>query len=148
MATRATYELHELDKEPDSLSGPVCLYLHWDGYPDGAAMYFRRWLEEKHTVLGFLMANPKAEVSDGHESHGDTEYRYTVHLKGSMDNGCVVPETWVKAEEKKYARAQWEGLPEVPEDVVFYKWEQLFNGTLQEFVDKYDKLVDIPTYTA
>ena len=32
------------------------------------------------------------------------------------------------ADEKKYARAQWEGLPEVPEDVVFYKWEQLFNG--------------------
>ena len=143
MATRATYELHELDKEP------VCLYLHWDGYPEGAAMYFRRWLEEeKHTVLGFLKANPKAEITDGHESHGDTEYRYTVHLKGSMDNGCVVPETWVKAEEKKYGRAQWEGLPEAPEDVVFYKWEQLFNGTLQEFVDKYDKLVDIPTYTA
>jgi hypothetical protein len=143
MATRATYELHELDKEP------VCLYLHWDGYPEGAAMYFRRWLEEeKHTVLGFLKANPKAEITDGHEAHGDTEYRYTVHLKGSMDNGCVVPETWVKAEEKKYGRAQWEGLPEAPEDVVFYKWEQLFNGTLQEFVDKYDKLVDIPTYTA
>jgi len=136
MATRATYELHELDKEP------VCLYLHWDGYPEGAAMYFRRWLAEKHTVLGFLKANPKAEVIDGHESYGDTEYRYTVHLKG------YIPEMWIKAEEKKYARAQWEGLPEAPEDVVFYKWEQLFNGKLQEFVDKYDKLVDKPASTA
>jgi hypothetical protein len=135
MATRATYEFHEPDKEP------VWVYIHWDGYPEGAARYFSLWLKkEDPTVLAFLKANRQGEVTEGHDAHGDTEYRYTVHLKGSTANGGVVPETWLKANEKHYGQTS---------STPFHEWEQIYNGPLQEFVSKYDKVreasfVDIP----
>ena len=146
MATRATYEFHEPDKEP------VWVYIHWDGYPQGAARYFSLWLKkEDPTVLAFLKANRQGEVTEGRDAHGDTEYRYTVHLKGSTvaqytwrqmarferpgANGGVVPQTWIKAEEKHYEQTS---------SAPFHEWEQIYNGPLQEFVSKYDELVEIP----
>jgi len=84
MATRATYRIACGNK------AELTVYIHWDGYPEGAADYFDRALNLYENPRGsellekasfeacFLIANPKAEVTRSHESHGDTEYRYDV----------------------------------------------------------------------
>ena len=57
-------------------------YIHYDGYPAGAADYFQKAL-----LLGdgridnpkeFLRANPEAEICTG--IHGDIEYLYTFDI--------------------------------------------------------------------
>jgi len=76
MSTRATYQFIG-----GTLPAPITVYIHHDGYPEGAACYF--WnMHECERRLGhferFLIANERAEVTDSHEAHGDTEYRYTL----------------------------------------------------------------------
>lgn len=84
MATRATYSF-----ESDFNEQTVTFYIHWDGYPEGAAMYF--WNMHKNSnfkgVLAdvFIKANPmSAELTANHELHGDTEYRYYVDSDGYL----------------------------------------------------------------
>ena len=76
MATRATYDIEQ-----------TVFYIHWDGYPTGAAVYF--WYMHKARKQGkggaaesFLRGNSDAEITRSHETHGDTEYRYT--LRGNL----------------------------------------------------------------
>lgn len=72
MSTRATYQFNS------SHHPSVTVYLHEDGHPQGAAAHVADAL-----ALGplgaetFLRANPKAQITGGHNAHGDTEYRYT-----------------------------------------------------------------------
>lgn len=75
MATRATYQFNKSNSEA------VTIYHHWDGYISGAATLFMKATKngEKLTAESFLNANEKAEVTESHESHGDTEYRYTIN---------------------------------------------------------------------
>lgn len=78
MSTRATYGFHSSEK-PD-----ITLYIHHDGYPEGAAIYASNALEEPgdnlrndyFTAEGFIRANDRAEIARSHERHSDTEYRY------------------------------------------------------------------------
>ncbi|WP_013325571.1 hypothetical protein [Gloeothece verrucosa] len=60
----------------------VTFYIHWDGYPEGAANYFLQMLlldhERGSLADRFLRANPDAEITGTHDHHGDTEYRYTI----------------------------------------------------------------------
>lgn len=80
MSTRATYHFHP---EAD-WRNPVTIYCHSDGYPSGAAQYFHACAMFPGDSKGgmaelFIRANPEsAELTDSHEAHGDTEYRYTV----------------------------------------------------------------------
>lgn len=72
MATRATY----------SING-ICFYIHWDGYPSGAAAYLWKMHGASASSKGalaeaFLRGNESAEFTAHHDSHGDTEYRYTI----------------------------------------------------------------------
>lgn len=87
MATRATY----LFKGPTPHSPDVCFYVHYDGYPEGAADYFRDALKVTNERGGwagrFVRGVAYAEFTEGHEVHGDTEYRYTV-----LPNGHLVAE--------------------------------------------------------
>lgn len=70
MATRATYRFN---------TGHTA-YHHWDGYPQGAAQLLANALIEGGdlTFQAFLDANEKAEETENHEVHGDTEYRYNI----------------------------------------------------------------------
>lgn len=86
MGTRATYQFKSEHKPT------VTVYVHWDGYPRGAASYFAdaqaveqsKRIKRKHfTVESFISAVEGAEITESHEVHGDTEYRYTI------ENGLV-----------------------------------------------------------
>ncbi|WP_013335109.1 hypothetical protein [Gloeothece verrucosa] len=63
----------------------MTFYIHSDGYLEGAAHYFLQMLLLDHQrgslADKFLRANPEAEITGCHDSHGDTEYRYTVNCE-------------------------------------------------------------------
>lgn len=73
MSTRATYHF------PD-----VTVYIHFDGYPDGAAEYFHAAMQDERGSWGtrFIRRNELAEITGG--EHSDTEYRYTVSDAGVL----------------------------------------------------------------
>jgi len=75
MATRATY--HFVDD--DNLKTTV--YIHWDGYQEGAANYFYQMLtnpSKGNLATQFIRANPNAEITSSHNAHADTEYQYNI----------------------------------------------------------------------
>ena len=82
MSTRATYTFSNT-----ALAGEdVTVYIHHDGYPMGAAEYFRRAMDEKldsgrQLLESFIAANDRAMITRCHEAHGDTDYRYTTDGK-------------------------------------------------------------------
>lgn len=113
MSTRATY------KFPD-----VCYYIHYDGYPEGAAEYFQAALARDGRgglQAMFLRANDLAEITVDHDYHADTEYRYTV--ADSLDSDCG-PLSILSALERTGSRSD-------PEWVLF------FEGTVVDFIQKY-----------
>jgi len=83
MATRATYTFK-------SDFGDKHIYIHWDGYPEGAAQYFQKMMEireEQRQSLSdlrgglteqFIRANRGAEFTSHWEDHGDTEWHYEI----------------------------------------------------------------------
>lgn len=73
MSTRGTYQFRI------GRYGQATVYIHHDNYPAYAWIYFYR----AHMLDGrgglpsdFLRANDGAEITESHEAHGDTEYRY------------------------------------------------------------------------
>jgi hypothetical protein len=76
MATRATY----------TFTGEVTVhtYIHYDGYPQGAANYFQNMLDVFGKELRggaaeqFIRANKLAQFTSHWDDHGDTEYHYEV----------------------------------------------------------------------
>lgn len=82
MSTRATYTFSNT-----ALAGEdVTVYIHHDGYPMGAAEYFRKAMDEKldsgrQLLEAFIAANDRAMITRCHEAHGDTDYRYTTDGK-------------------------------------------------------------------
>ena len=116
MATRATYRF---------LEDNATFYLHWDGYPEGAALHFAKAIDYEAgdtellelTAIRFLLANRAATVIDAHDSHADTEYRYDIGL------GHVVV------------------MHRVPNGSRDY-WERLDMLTVQEFLEKYPVLIE------
>jgi len=76
MSTRATYQIR-------SGFSTVTFYIHHDGYLSGAASYFKDTLDlmrisGRPLLPCFLWANKRAYLTDEHEAHGDTEYRYDI----------------------------------------------------------------------
>ena len=69
MGTRGTYEIEDR-----------VFYCHWDNYPEGAGRRFNKMLECKDGDLAhrFVRGNHDAELTESHELHGDTEYKYRV----------------------------------------------------------------------
>lgn len=77
MSTRATYQI-------DSHT----FYIHSDGYPEYASHYFLFAIEQEGGVFrnfaeSFIRANKRAEFTESHEQHGDTEFRYTFNTETS-----------------------------------------------------------------
>ena len=74
MATRATYEFNSNDSR-------TTVYIHWDGYPTGAAVYLYNMImntSKGDLATQFIRANKEAEITESHQRHGDTEYQYTI----------------------------------------------------------------------
>ena len=75
MSTRGTY----LFNGRDEWAPNTCIYVHCDNYPLGAI--HKIWAAFKVsgqvTIESFIRGNDRAEITQSHEAHGDTEYRYT-----------------------------------------------------------------------
>lgn len=84
MSTRAIYGFTD-ERNPK----PLWVYIHYDGYPEGAATYFENakkmaWdlprFEADEFAAAFVAANKKGtgavRLSEGPETHGDLEYAY------------------------------------------------------------------------
>lgn len=115
MSTRATYEFR-------SKHNPrVTIYIHHDGYPEGAAgLYLVPAIKKgggRLTVESFIRANERAEITESHAAHGDTEHRYTFDL----DAGTV----------KHDVRVYPDGYTHEP------KWKQGAPGAIVDFVNNY-----------
>jgi hypothetical protein len=97
---------------------PVTFYIHHDGYPEGAAVYLWNMHHQSQndgTPAGkFYRANERAEFTDGHDAHGDTEFRYT--LRGSMLTA-----------HKRYSGAD------------ACSWSAFYVGEYHEFVNQYGR---------
>ena len=82
MSTRATYTFIDQRTCPTT---DVCVYIHHDGYPQGAATYLRKWIEGQRTdIASFIRINERAEITR-ESAHGDTEYHYTIHRRECGD---------------------------------------------------------------
>jgi hypothetical protein len=113
MSTRATYQI-------TSGFSTATLYIHHDGYFKGAASYFKDTLDlmritDRPLLPCFLWANERAELTDGHEAHGDTEYRYDL----KKENGI-----WVVIAAKRKSHA-------------CNTFEMAWWGTLSDFVNEF-----------
>src|SRR5436190_1789834 len=98
MSTRATYQFTGARSRGLNHSFPtITVYIHHDGYPEGAAHYF--W-NAHHGERGslpverFLFANDRAEITESHEAHGDTEFRYTVRQDDAGDYVTAYAGKW------------------------------------------------------
>lgn len=79
MGTRATYSI---EKENSKYG----IYIHWDGYEEGAASYFAEMLKLSNGRISpefFLRANQGAQLTKP-ESHADTEYHYELSQDGHL----------------------------------------------------------------
>ena len=110
MSTRATYQFVPADQRFRPIT---TVYVHHDGYPEGAAMY----LEDVETAEQFIRKNNKAEITDSHETHADTEYRYTIY----EGNGLLNVE--------KRTNVNWSG------GSVISEWDSIFDGFLTRFTE-------------
>lgn len=123
MSTRATYKIDF-----------TTFYIHWDGYPEGAATYFQNAFKHRHTMEDrapnatladdFIRANPRAELTPSHDSHGDTEFRYTVEIDGDERFGNPTYHLTVES-----------GIDE--------DWETIFTGSLDNFINIYLYLQEV-----
>lgn len=78
MSTRGTYKFkgNRKDLLPDTF-----IYVHYDNYPEGAAVHFYNLLTKPskgNMATQFIRANEHAEITKSHDCHGDTEYRYEI----------------------------------------------------------------------
>ena len=115
MSTRATY----LFTNNSMAAEDVCVYIHHDGYPMGAAGYFRKALSmaksHRRPILeAFIAANMGAQITRNHEVHGDTEYRYTIDRKD------------VRVDERISSFTEQDGFQSY--------WKTIYSGSIDEFI--------------
>ena len=81
MSTRATYQFG-----PGKWTPRVVLYIHHDGYTEGAASYLYRALihpnQRGGLACAMIRANDGAEITTHHDDHGDTEFQYDIRGEG------------------------------------------------------------------
>lgn len=106
MSTRATYQFKN-----------ACIYIHHDGYLQGAAFYlYNAFIAAGRQTLtltaeDMIRGNEKASITGGHDYHGDTEYRYTI----------TGPHLSVEQEQEREGR---------------YKWVMVWCGDWVEFINE------------
>jgi len=134
MSTRATYEFR------DRYGRGGTIYIHTDGYPAGAAHHLARAIvyggERGSMAERMIRGNPDtADLTDSHEGHGDTEYRYTIH-RPTADNGSPLsnaPDV-ISVDQ----RVEWDG----PEAL---QWQRVETVPLAVFLTRYAK--DAPDWS-
>lgn len=113
MGTRATYKFIDANE----YKTPLTIYIHWDGYPEGAATYFVEALKHENGRGGmaqrFLRANHLAKLTESHDVHGDTDYRYTYTAK---DGNLVCQKRTFNETSRKDS------------------WTTVYEGSLAEFI--------------
>ena len=117
MSTRATYQI-KTDLNHSTI------YIHHDGYPSGAARYMRNAIDlmritNRPLFPSFIWANEKAEMTESHECHGDTEYRYSLYGKEGA--------WWVTAYERDFRDDSY---------------NPIFDGRVERFIDKHGERKD------
>ncbi len=130
MSTRATYEIIERGEFKEY----NCFYIHHDGYLKGGARYFKLAKEyegDKYSWYSFaekfFRANDGAHFTEDHKSHGDTKFRYSLEVsKDGIKNGISI--------EKEYKLTVKEKT-----DYKSNTWKKVFDGSLDEFIEKYNK---------
>lgn len=134
MSTRATYRIKEAHPDGDIIQ---YFYIHYDGYPEGAASYFKEMLANFETfrekypigveslsfrrgkaIIAFGMLQ-YAEYTADHEEHGDTEYYYDLFY--------IHPQNLWRVKATKINRGSDEGRND----------KVLFQGPLQEFITNF-----------
>jgi hypothetical protein len=115
MSTRATY----LFTNNSMAAEDICVYIHHDGYPTGAAEYFRKALfiaktDRRPILESFIAANSRAEITRSHQAHGDTDYRYTIDRKD------------VKVQKRISNFSEEHGFDNY--------WETIYSGSIEEFI--------------
>lgn len=122
MATRAFYLFRERRTS-------TCLYLHWDGYPEGAASYFHNFVnyEGPHSpnanaATRFILANPRmAEIVDSLDSVGGIEYQYILDTR---DDGLFITAIHVSLDSSLNTTKR-----------------TIFDGSLADFIAQHDELI-------
>lgn len=126
MSTRATYKF-----AAHGYRAGVCFYVYHDGYPVGAASKFLEAIKfspdagNSFSFQGplsdrFFRANKNAEFTEDHDSHGDTEWRYTFD---PANNRILVEEVIYGAFDKDTGKRL---SPDT--------WQTYFFGPLVEFI--------------
>ncbi len=111
MSTRATYCFANSD------GYSTTVYIHWDGYPSGAASYFKNAFDFEGAgcfATKFIKSNYSAELTSNHEWHCDTEYMYDLDL-----------DTWILTA-RKISRF-WSEDKEPEKEIIF-------QGNLSDFI--------------
>lgn len=127
MGTRATYQF----KDKEYGTPKTTVYIHWDGYPSGAASYFWAALNHENQRGGlattFIRANDHAEITKSHDYHADTEWRYDVTGNGAK--------AVLKVSQRIYDTDP-DYLPQHD------KWKGFYSGTLGDFIADHPELID------
>lgn len=140
MATRATYTFRKESKYDWQKRPDVHCYIHYDGYPQGAATYFKCMSDllsvrndpDKNLAAGlrggaveqFLRANPLAELTGSADQHCDTEFHYDIFEGYNSDTRQH--EVLITAYEFKWS----------PKDEE-HKKVQFFHGFVDQFIEAY-----------
>jgi len=129
MSTRATYEFQATkriyrDGQNWHDAPDITLYVHHDGYLAGAAAKLDFDGAICTTAESFIRHNAKAEITDSHDSHGDTDFRYTVYWDDRGSRAQIL------AEKRYYANT------EDNESGKDY-WKPVFDGALISFIIAY-----------
>ena len=120
MGTRATYQFKGSEKSYDR--GTHTVYVHWDGYPEGAATYFYETLckpSKGNLATQFIRAVEHAQLTESHDAHGDTEFHY--ELVGEGTEAVVIA-----------YRIDFDSRKHTP----------FFHGKLIDFVERYKKMIE------
>ena len=114
MSTRATYKFYNTQ-----LTNSATVYIHWDGYPKGAADYIAGAIDNKGriNVESFIRANRGAIITQSHSSHGDTDYRYDFHRNGEIS----VSKRTIEKVGDEYEE----------------NWNLIFTGSINQFLETY-----------
>ena len=126
MGTRAVYTFNDGDDK-------FHVYKHWDGYPEGAALFFMKaipyaWggtrFEASEFAAAFIAGNKPKDGGDvyltkGPNAHGDLEYVYELYQ--NTLGGLMI----------KVHHANWDDVKSRTVKT------QMFKGSLISFVDKY-----------
>lgn len=144
MSTRAVYEFYGKNNKRI-----LSIYIHWDGYPDGAAVYFKNALDKTERYLeaeddmtcgicadnfmtNFIRYNKYAEITQSSELHSDLEYIYKMDLFSRKITIHAL--NWDKVIKSGKCRYEMDDQSEF--------WDVIETYAINDFLKKYSQLID------